>query len=304
MKPTNTSASKTRVVLTWLAVLTCTVAICAFWTWWLVRRPPPQAVEPAPGIVYSITMVFFGVFFLVAGAVAYAATIFTNCLTFDFSGPVWKEVKVKIYFANMFVPVGFALGFGFLLSAFLCPALIAAGVNAGLANFGPVMGMIFVLQIAQLWILIWGPLEKRFIIKRVTALGVTPQQLQGAFLIGLSNPVKSSLKKFGLVEEDMGALWVGPEQLVYWGDQEQFALSREQIAAIERRADSASTSMLAGITHVILHVRQCDGGVRQIRLHNEGLVTMGQKRVAMEQLAQAITQWHGNVPTVPVAARV
>jgi len=192
MKPTQTSASKTKVVLTWIAVLIFMVAMYAFLTWWFGRSAPARPVESEPGIAYSIVMVFFGVLFLGAGAAAYAATIFTNCLTFDFNQPVWNELKVKIYFANIFVPLGFGLGLGFLLSAFLSPALMAAGVNRGFANIGPVLGMIFVLQIAQLWILIWGPLEKGIITKRVLALGVTLQQLQGAFLVGLSNPAKGS----------------------------------------------------------------------------------------------------------------
>jgi len=304
MKPTQTSASKTKIALAWSAVLVFSVAMYTFCTWWFGHRPPSGPAESAPAIVYSIVMVFFGILFLVAGVAAYAATIFTNCLTFNFTRPVWSELKVKIYFANVFVPIGFALGLGFLLSAFLSPVLIAAGVNSGFANIGPVMGMIFLLQIAQLWILIWGPLEKRIILKRVAALGVNPQQLQGAFLVGLSNPVKSSFKKFGLVEEDMGALWVGPEQLIYWGDREQFGLAREQVSEIERKADSGSTSMLGGIAHVVLHVKQNDGSIRQIRFHNEGLLTMGQKRVAMEQLAQAVTQWHGSVASVPAAGKM
>jgi hypothetical protein len=163
-----------------------------------------------------------------------------------------------------------------------------------------VMAMVFVLQIAQMWILIWGPLEKRFIVKRMAALGITPQQLAGAFLVGLSNPQRSSFKKFGTVEEDVGALWVGPEQLIYYGDGEQFGLTRSHIMQIERKADSGSTSMLGGIAHVVLHVTQSNGSLRQIRLHNEGPLTMGQKRVAMEQLAEAILQWHGN-PAIPAA---
>jgi hypothetical protein len=90
----------------------------------------------------------------------------------------------------------------------------------------------------------------------------------------------------------MGALWVGPEQLIYWGDGEQFGIRREQIVAIERKADNRSTTMLAGITHVILHVKLPDGSVRKIRLHVEGLVTMGQKRRTMDALAEAINHWH------------
>ena len=90
----------------------------------------------------------------------------------------------------------------------------------------------------------------------------------------------------------MGAMWVGPDQIIYWGDGEQFGLAREQIVEIERKADHRSTTMLAGIAHVILHVRLPDGSVRQIRLHVEGLATMGQKRRTMDALAEAINQWY------------
>lgn len=302
MKPRKTPASKTKVVLTWIGLLVLIAAVYGFWTWWFARRPPTPDTESEPGIVFSIVMVVCGVLFLGAGIAGYAATILTNCLTFNFNKPVWSDLKVKLYFANIVVPLGVALGLGFFLSAVLSPALIAAGLNRGLANIGPVMGMVFVLQIAQLWILIWGPLEKRIIQRRTAALGITREQLEGAFLVGLSNPEKSSFKKLGLVEEDVGALWVGPDQLVYWGDGEQFGLTRAQIVEVERRTDSGSTSMLGGVAHVILHVRQPDGGLRQIRLHNEGLLTMGQKRLAMEQLAEAIEQWRGS--GVPIATVV
>ncbi len=301
MKPGKVSASKPRVVLTWIAVLAFVAGMCVFWTWWVGRRPPSDGLESGPGVVFSIVMGILGMLFLGAGVAAYAATIFTHCLTFRFGQPVWSHLKVRIYFPNIVVPLGLALGLGFLLAAFLSPVLMAAGLNGTVAMVAPVMGTVFVLQIAQLWILIWGPLEKRIIHKRTAALGITPEQLESAFLVGLSNPEKSSFKKLGLVEEDMGALWVGPEQLIYWGDGEQFGLTREQITEIERRADSGSTSMLGGVAHVILHVQQPDGSIRQIRLHNEGLLTMGQKRHAMEQLAQDIEDWLGNVSVTPAA---
>jgi hypothetical protein len=298
------SAPKTRVVLTWIAVVAFTFSMCAFWMWWFGRRPPTSAVESESGIVYSIVMVFFGVLFLGASVAGYLLAVFTSCLTFNFDTPVWRQQKTKIYFANIFIPLGFSLGLGFLLSAFLSPLLRAGGISREFANLGPALGMIFVIQLVQLWILIWGPLEKRIIVKRLLALGVTPPQLQGAFMVGLSNPAKSSLKKIGLIEEDIGALWVGPEQLVYWGDCEQFGVLPEQIVQIERKADSGSTSMLGGITHVILHVKQTDGSIRQIRFHNEGLLTMGQKRIAMEQLATAIGRWHSEFVSSPAAGQV
>jgi hypothetical protein len=148
------------------------------------------------------------------------------------------------------------------------------------------------VQVLQLWVLIWSPIERRIITQRLAALGITPAQLKTAALIGLSNPASGLGKRFAAIEEDMGALWVGPEQLIYWGDVEQFGIKREQLAGMERRADNRSTTVLGGITHIILHVKQPDSSIRQIRLHTEGHWTMGQKRQAMDTLAEAIARWH------------
>jgi len=293
MKPGNTSAPKTKVVLTWTIMLIFSIAMFAFWIWWVGHRRSGQGASPEPGLAYSVVLIFFGVFLVAVGIAAYVVTLFTNIFTFNFKAPVWAAFKVKLYFANIFVPLAAPLGIGFILSAFIGPLLSNAGISAGFANIIPVMGTLFIFQIAQMWILIWAPVEKRLIAKRLAVLGIAPHQLANAFLVGLSNPQRSSFKRFGAIEEDVGAMWVGPEQLIYYGDGEQFGLTRSQITQIERKADSGSTSMLAGIAHIVLHVAQADGSIRQIRLHNEGLLTMGQKRVAMEQLAEAITRWHG-----------
>jgi hypothetical protein len=153
--------------------------------------------------------------------------------------------------------------------------------------------MIVGVQLVQLWVLIWSPLEKRIITQRLAALGITPAQLQSAALVGLSNPASGLVKRFAAIEEDMGALWVGPDRLIYRGDNEQFDITREQLVQMERKADNRSTSVLGGIAHIILHVKLADGSVRQIRLHTEGHWTMGQKRKAMDALADAIARWHG-----------
>jgi len=243
--------------------------------------------------VYSVVMIFVGGFFLAAGVAAYLGAVFTNCLTFNFHAHVWPNFKVRFYFANIIVPLAGALGFGFVLTAFLSPMLAGFGLSRGFANMIPVMVMVFVLQIAQLWVHIWAPLEKRLIAKRMAVLGISAEQLAGAYLVGISNPEHSSFKKFGPVAEDIGALWIGPEQLIYCGDGEQFGLTRSHIAQIERKADAGGTSMLGGIAHVILHVRHPDGSLRQIRLHTMGWLTMRQTRAAMDQLAEAIDQWYG-----------
>jgi hypothetical protein len=251
------------------------------------------AEEPAGVIGYSIFSLFVGGFFLVLGVMSYLAVIFSGCFTFGYNQPVWGAVKTRNFFANIIVTVLLALGAGFTLAAFLGPVLTLLGLDAGLANLLPVMLMIVGVQLVQMWVLIWSPLEKRIIIKRMAALGITPAQLQSAALVGLSNPASGLAKRFAAIEEDMGALWVGPDLLIYRGDNEQFDITREQLMQTERKADNRSTSVLGGIAHVILHVKLADGNVRQIRLHTEGHWTMGQKRKAMDALAEAIARWHG-----------
>jgi len=159
--------------------------------------------------------------------------------------------------------------------------------------------MVAVVQIAQLWILIWSPLDKRIITKRLLAQGITPAQLQNGMLVGLSDATRSSFKKFAAIEDDIGALWVSPDQLVYWGDNERFSITRDQVVELERKADAGSTTMLTGATHPILHVRLPDGSERQIRLHAEGQLTRGNQRRALDRLAQEIEKWCATATAAP-----
>jgi hypothetical protein len=275
----------------WLLMVGVIVFWVVFWMWRNHARMPAE--EPAGVIVHSVFSLFVGGFFLMASVVSYLAVIFSGCFTFSYKHPVWQAAKTKQFFVNIIVIVLLALGAGFMLAAFLGPVLTLLGLDAGLANLLPVMLMIGGVQIVQLWVLIWSPLEKRIITQRLAALGITPAQLQSAALVGLSNPASGLVKRFAAIEEDMGALWVGPDLLIYRGDNEQFDITREQLVQMERRADNRSTTVLGGITHVILHVKLPDGSIRQIRLHTEGHWTMGQKRKAMDALADAIARWHG-----------
>jgi hypothetical protein len=294
METASKPPSKARVILMWLLMVGMILFWAVFWTWHNRNNAPsPEAeAEAAPMVVHSVITLFVGGFFLVLGVMGYLAAIFSGCFTFNYQRPVWNAVKAKKFFANIVVTVALALGLGFLLAAFLGPVLRMLGLDAGMANLLPVMVMVVGVQVAQLWVLMWSPLEKRIITKRLAALGVKPEQMQTAALVGLSNPASGFARRFGAIEEDMGALWVGPEQLIYWGDGEQFGITRQQIEHIERKADNRSTSVLGGIAHVILHIRLPDGKIRQIRLHTEGLWTMGGKRKAMDALAGAIDRWN------------
>lgn len=300
MQASTKPASRIKVLLLWLVVL----GNLAFWiTFWVLRNRnavPPPSENSAPDFVRSIFYFFTGGFFLVIGVAAYLGFILTNGLTFDFSQPVYKNFKGKKYLANIVAPLFLALGLGFMLSAFVTPGLQTLGLDASLASILPVLGMVAVLQILQIFVLIWSPLEKRIITRRLAAKGISAGQLQSAFLVGLSDPTTSSFKKMGGIEADIGALWLDADRLIYYGDSEQFSITRDQLLQLEQKADSGSTTMLVGATHPILHVR-LPNGERQIRLHAEAVGTMAKKRKALDQLANSIIAWHGKTapPLVP-----
>jgi hypothetical protein len=287
--------SKLRIILMWSLMLGVILFWVVFFLWRNYNHPPPSDEmdsKPAGIALGSIVSLVIGGFFLFMGGITYALCVITGCLTFNYKQPVWPGVKVRMYFANIVVVVLFCLAAGFISSAFLAPLLMMLGLSSAMAHFVPLMLMLGLVQIVFLWVLLWSPLERRIIKERLRVLGIAPAQLQNATFVGLSNPSSGYAKRFGAIEEDLGAMWVGPEQLIYWGDGEQFGLTREQVAEIERKADNRSTSVLGGIAHVILHVRLADGSIRQIRLHTEGIGTMGGKRRAMDALAEAIYNWH------------
>ena len=298
MKQTNTPPSKLRVVLRWLLVFAFVGGLMTF-GFFMVRRQTPGAFEDT-SFGRSAFFFAFGAIFLLAGIAAYFLFTFTNGFTTDFTRPIWNAMKVKIYLANVVVPLFLALGLGFMLSALVSPPLASAGLDPAMANLVPLFGVIGLLQVVQFVVLIWTPLEKRIVRARLAAQGITDEQLKGSVLAGLSNPASGYTKRFCMIEEDMGALWITPDWIVYHGDGEQFKITRDQLVEMERKADRKSTTMLAGIAHVILHVKSPGGFDRQIRLHVEGLWTLGQKRKAMDALAEAIAHWHAHSPAPPL----
>jgi hypothetical protein len=244
--------------------------------------------------VHFIFNLFVGGFFLALGIGAYAVALFTQCLTTNFTVPVWSTLKVKNWVANLLVLLGVGLGVGFLAAAFLTPVLAQMGVSPQMSGFLPVIGGVGVVQLICIWFLIWAPLEKRIIDRRLAAMGLTPAQLQTGMYVGLSNPEEKSVgKRFGAIEEDVGMLWVTPDSLIYYGDNEQMNITRELLVSVERQVDGRSSTALSGTAHVILGVLLPNGTVRRIRLHTEGVRTMGGKRKAMDQLSAAIDGWRG-----------
>jgi hypothetical protein len=294
METTTKRPATLRIVLTWTLVVAVIVFFAAAALWWNHNRAASgeSAATPSTTLAHSSGSLISGGVCLGVGLLFYVAAILTGCFSFSFKRSIWKAAKVKLYFANIALIVLLALGLGFSLGSFLGSVLLSLGLDAGLARLLPVMLMIVVVQIVSLWVLIWSPLERRIIRKRLRAMGVSRAELDSAALVGLSDPASGFAKRFGMIEEDLGGLWLTPELMIYRGDGEQFGATREQLVQLERRADHRSSSVLGGIAHIVLHLNLAGGSVRQIRLHTEGHWTMAGKREAMDALAGAIAQWH------------
>jgi len=295
-QPPLKTGSVWKAILGWLLVLVLTFGIMALWLWWTPKDRLP-VTEQSSGL--SIFLFVFGGFSFVAGIAAYFIVLRTSCFLTDFSKPMWNEMKSRVYLANIFVPLLVMMGIGFMLSVPLTPKLRQFGISESLAQLLPVLGCIGVLQVVLVWFVIWAPLEKRFIWKRLAARGIPEDRLQTGVYLGLSNADKSSMKKLTCVEEDMGMLWFDPGHLTYWGDGEAFTIRHYDLAEVERQVDGASTTALSGTAHVILRVRQPGGRERRLRLHCEGVSTLGGKRVAMNQLAENIAAWRAAAPALP-----
>ncbi|HWQ92716.1 MAG TPA: hypothetical protein VN673_13660 [Clostridia bacterium] len=292
--------SKLKILRAWALSIGFLGLVAGFFLWRNAGTESSTDVSFDPGRL--ILSLVFGGIILVGGIVAYAVVLFSDCFTYNFSQPVWKPLKRKIYLANLIAPLGWAVGLGVIIGGVATPILASYGLDPAVAGLLPILGTVAVVQVAQFWILVWAPLERSVIHKRLKAQGITDAQLQGALLVGISNPAQSSLKKFYAIEDDVGGLWITPAQIIYWGDSERMAFTPLQVQQLERRGDAGSTTMLSGVAHVILHVTQPAGDTRQIRFHTEGIWTMGQKRRTMDTLAKRLEVWLAAPPPVPAAS--
>jgi hypothetical protein len=285
-----------QVARKWTLIMAIMLGVCllAFIPLSLMPSEPSPGGDGSPAdnpVIDGIIFICLGVFTLGFGVAGYLIAIYTDCFTFNFNKPVWNAVRFRNNLLNIFVVAPLSLGPGLMLAAFLAPLLRDLGLSLGQAILLPILIFLVGSQIVLLWIHIWAPVRPRMIRKRLATMGITKEQLQGAILVGLSNPANRK-KRFGAIQEDLGAMWLAPDRMSFRGDVEQFDFVREQIVGIERQEDKRSATMLAGIAHVILHVRLPDGSIRLIRLHVEGQWTMGEKRRAMDGLAYAIHNWH------------
>jgi hypothetical protein len=153
-------------------------------------------------------------------------------------------------------------------------------------------GIPFILaNFVSVWLSLGTPIIKRLITRRLLVRGFSTQQLSSGLPIGISDPGKSSMKKFGMIEEDLGMLWIGADELTYYGDHTDWTIRHADLLEVQRIADGGSTSALFGAIHVILRFRTPEGGERRLRLHAEAPWTGTGKAKALNAIGERLDAW-------------
>jgi hypothetical protein len=246
-------------------------------------------------IGFSLVTGLLSIAALLAGVALYAVVVVTRMFIFDLRRPVWPSVKVRWFLANILVPLPIMLGVSGLVAAIGSPLLVSLGMAYGTAFLVLILVPLILLQLFSIWFRIWTPLVSRLIRGRLRALGVEPVRIDRGILLGISDPSFTSMGK-GLIEDDVGMLWIEPDELVYEGDNDQFRIRREQCLSIERVADAAATSAYFGNVNIILTIAEDGAGPRRVRLHPESSMTMTSIARASDRLADELERWKGVVP--------
>jgi hypothetical protein len=255
-----------------------------------LRGGPPPAPTSPPNPLASILMSGLGLVLIVVGILTYGLVLLTGCFTFSFASPFFKGFGPKLWIANLLVGLLIQAGFSFLLIPLVYP-LVLRFLLPQVAILAAIFGPFVAAQLVMIWVTIWGPVMKLVIRRRMAGRGISPEQIANGRPVGLSNPDRSSLRKLGLIEEDLGMLWIGDRSLVYWGDEDAIEIPHEALLAVERKADAGSTSAYFGAVHVILRFTDPYGVERRIRIHPEGEWTMTGAARALNQIAERLTAW-------------
>src|SRR4029077_5516575 len=192
---------------------------------------------------------------------------------FNLRRPVWQSFKNRWWVANILVPLPIMFGVSGLVAAIGSPMLVSLGMAHGTAFLGLALASFMLLQLLSIWLRIWAPVVTRLTRARLRALGIEPARRDRGILLGISDPAFTSMGK-GLIEDDVGMLWVEPDELIYEGDNSSFRIRREQCTSIERVADAAATSAYFGNVNVILTIVEDGAGPRRVRLHPESSMNM------------------------------
>ncbi|MFA6292064.1 MAG: hypothetical protein WC637_09800 [Victivallales bacterium] len=286
-------------MLGWLLlglVVVVSIALGIFASQLIFHNPQPGAAAagtgpagmPAAAIILFIAM---GVFFSFIGTISYAAVLGTNCFTFRYDRPVWlKGFTLRLRLVNIIVPLFLLLGLGSLATVLFGSVLAIAGVPLKAAILIPFFCVLVPGQFFLAWFNIWAPMEKTLIRKRLSAIGIAPARMDEGFYAGISDPSVSSFRK-GLIEDDVGMMWLDADAIVYRGDAQNLEIRRSQLLQIERVVDKGSMSAYAGAVHVILLWQNEKGAQIRTRIHVMNCFTLTGIARSLDKLADDLKRW-------------
>ena len=277
-------------------VIAVSIAVGIFASQVLFHNPQPgsdtartgAANMPAAAIILFMAM---GLFFSFIGILSYAAVIVTNCFTFKYDKPVWlKGFTLRLRLVNIAVPLFLLLGIGSMATVLFGTILTMMGVPLKAAVLVPFFCVLVPGQFLLAWFNIWAPMEKTLIRKRLSAIGVSPERMREGFYTGISDPAVSSFAK-GLIEDDVGMMWLDADAIVYQGDARRLEIKRGQLLRVERTVDKGSMAAYAGAVHVIL-IWQGEKGVQiRTRIHVMNCFTLSGIARSLDKLADDLKSW-------------
>jgi hypothetical protein len=256
------------------------------------RPAPPQQNETDISCFAFMILIFSG-FFTIAGVAAYLIVIATNCFTFNFEKQVWhSSFRARLYIVNIIVGTALLLGLGGLGAA-LGGVFVAGTLHLSrqLSFMIPFLLIFIPGQLFFSWFVLWNPLISSLTRKRLTAKGLSTDEIQEGIHAGLSDPEVSSMKKFSMIEDDIGMLWLTPEYIRYEGDSQAFRISRAELTRIERAVDKGSIAAYAGAVHIILHWTDSEGTSHKRRLHVENCWTLSRQAKKLDELDTRLNEW-------------
>ena len=286
-------------MLGWLLlglVITVSIAVGVFASQVLFHNPQPGAASAKTGLTGMpafaiILFIVMGLFFSFTGMISYAVVLATNCFTFKYDRPVWlKGFTLRLRLANIFVPLLLLLGIGSLATVLFGSILTIIGVTLKAAILIPFFCILVPGQFFLAWFNIWVPIEKTLIRKRLSAIGIAPERMNEGFYAGISDPSVSSFAK-GLIEDDVGMMWLDADAIVYQGDARRMEIKRSQLVQIERTVDKGSMAAYAGAVHVILVWQDEKGVHNRTRIHTMNCFTLSGIARSLDKLADDLKIW-------------
>lgn len=253
-----------------------------------LRNDPVPATAPNP--LNALVMIIIGAVLVIAGSVLYWLTLLTGGFTLNFAKPFYTVFGIKIWISNLLVSLLWQAGVAFIAAPALIPLVgkVLPGQLAVMVGFFTP----FVLgQFVLIWLDIWAPLQRIAPARRLRGRGLTDAHLASGRFIGTSDPTRTSFRRLGWVEQDLGMLWIGADRLVYWGDEVAWEIPHDRLIAIERKADAGSVSSYFGAVQVIVVYRSEAGEAVRIRLHTLGDWTMTGKARAFNNMAARLSAW-------------